>query len=54
MKINTELYSNSANTYERYTKLPVIQQGIALAKKDNNEELIKFLNGYFTIVNINL
>ena len=65
MKLNTELYPNSANTYDSYAELlvnakqykralPVIQQGIALTKKDNNAELIKFLNRHLTIVNKNL
>lgn len=65
MKLNTELYPNSANTYDSYAELlvhnkqykkalPVIQQGIKLAKDDNNTELIKLLNGHLITVNKNL
>jgi tetratricopeptide (TPR) repeat protein len=65
MKLNTELYSNSANTYDSYAELlvhnkqfkkalPVIQKGMKLAKKHNNAELIKFLNGHLITVNKNL
>ncbi|MBA6231970.1 MULTISPECIES: hypothetical protein [unclassified Colwellia] len=68
MKLNTELYPNSANTYDTYdsyaelldhTKqykkaLPVIQKGLKLENKKSNTKLIKFLNGHLITVNKNL
>jgi CubicO group peptidase (beta-lactamase class C family) len=65
MKLNTELYPNSANTYDSYAELlvhtkkykkalPVIQEGLKLANKESNTELIKFLNGHLITVNKNL
>lgn len=65
MKLNTELYPNSANTYDSYAELlvltqqykqalPVIQQGLKLAETDKNAELTKLLSRHLTIVNNNL
>jgi CubicO group peptidase (beta-lactamase class C family) len=63
MKLNTELYPKSANTYDSYaelliknnqhqTALPVIQQGLKLAHDDKNNDLIKSLRGLLVKVNM--
>ena len=54
MKLNVDLYPDSANTYDSYAELlikdkqynaaqPIIQKGLSIAKKTNNKALTKSL-----------